>query len=168
MPGRAKRIICGNRAAEGLREVRPVDETEHHHAREERVDVDLIPAQHVGEVVQPDLDAVEEQQHQHEVRHTANERGVERAGAVGDAVFGELGRCADQPEHEREHERQHGELDGLPGAGEDQRAVALKKHGRVLDGALRQPAKGAALVRRGSNPFMGARLVFARPMRLRS
>jgi hypothetical protein len=55
----------------------------------------------VGEVVQPDLQAVEQQQHQHEVGHAPDDCRVNRRDALRDAVFRELGRSADQAKQER-------------------------------------------------------------------
>ncbi|MND79651.1 hypothetical protein D3C80_713970 [compost metagenome] len=65
-----------DRAAEGLGEVGAVDETQGDHARRERVDLDVFPFQVVGERRQPGLQAVEDQQHQHQVGYPTNQRGV--------------------------------------------------------------------------------------------
>ncbi|MNZ80805.1 hypothetical protein D3C78_994530 [compost metagenome] len=63
-------------ATEGFGEIRPVDETQGDDPGAERVDLDIVPTQGFGQAGQPGLQGVENQQHQHQVWHPANQRGV--------------------------------------------------------------------------------------------
>ncbi|MNG18291.1 hypothetical protein D3C84_1023430 [compost metagenome] len=69
-----------DRAAERFGEVGAVDEAQGDDPGTERVDFDVFPFHVVSERSQPGLQAVEDQQHQHQIGHAANQRGVALGG----------------------------------------------------------------------------------------
>ncbi|CAM2150681.1 hypothetical protein PT2222_240066 [Paraburkholderia tropica] len=119
------------RAAKGLGEIRAVNEAEREHARHERIDVDLRHAERVGGLVHADLDAVEQQQHQHEIGHRTDQRGVGRRASRERPVERELGRRAREAEQHGHAQRQQREFDRLDRAGEQHRTKAVKHHARL-------------------------------------
>ena len=63
-------------AAESLSEIGTVDKTKGNNTGHHRVDIDLLHADGIRHAVKCDLQAVKDQQHQHQVRHAANQRGI--------------------------------------------------------------------------------------------
>ena len=62
------------RAAESLGEVGPEDHTNGEHTGNERTEVNVIPFQCVGHLIDHDLTAIKNDQHHYQIRHTAKQR----------------------------------------------------------------------------------------------
>ncbi|MNY37753.1 hypothetical protein D3C86_1723360 [compost metagenome] len=64
------------RATEGFGEIGTVDKAESDNTGHHRVDINLRHAYGIRHAVERDLQTVENEQHQYQIGHTANQRGV--------------------------------------------------------------------------------------------
>ena len=115
-------------AAEGFREVGAIDERQGDAAGGERVDVDLADAEGVGDAVEEDLQAEEQQQHDDQVGDAADQRCIAAGQGAQRAVGGELGAGAEEADEHGAEQGAQRQFQGHQGAGEYLRAEAVEEH----------------------------------------
>jgi hypothetical protein len=88
-----------NGTAKSLGQIRAKDKADGEHARQKWRDVNVSPALGFGQFVDADLTAVKNQQHQHQLWHATNQRGVDLGAVAGYARATELGTGTHQSKH---------------------------------------------------------------------
>ncbi|VTP73067.1 Uncharacterised protein [Leclercia adecarboxylata] len=67
---------CEIGSAEGFSKVGPVDKAQGNDTGHHRIDINLRHTDGIRNAVESDLQTVENQQHQHQVRHTTDQGGI--------------------------------------------------------------------------------------------
>ena len=133
--GRARfSLACGhgqNSSAKRLCEIRPKNKANRQHTCQKWRNVDVAPALCVRNLIDRYLPAVKNQQHQHQLRHAANQRGVDISRPARSARARELGCSSGHAKDAGNGQRECRHLQGQHQAFQDGGPITIEQHDKT-------------------------------------